>query len=57
VNRGEHAYSVQAGMDSDLMQWAMSNAEAIAEQQCQSSLLYCKIDELLEEVSVVGLRL
>ena len=57
VNRGEHAYSVQVGMDSDLMEWAMTNAEAIAEQQCQSSLVYCKIDELVEEDSVVGLSL
>jgi hypothetical protein len=57
VNRGEHAYSVQVGMDSDLMEWAMTNAEAIAEQQCQSSLLCCQIDELVEEDSVVGLRL
>jgi hypothetical protein len=57
VNRGEHAYSVQVGMDSDLMEWAMTHAEAIAEQQCESSLLYCQIDELVEEDSVVGLRL
>jgi len=57
VNRGEHAYSVQVGMDPDLMEWAMTNAEAIAEQQCQSSLVYCKIDELVEEDSVVGSRL
>jgi hypothetical protein len=34
VNRGEHTYSVQVGMDSGLMEWAMTNAEAIAEQQC-----------------------
>jgi len=56
VNRGQHAYSVQAGIDPDLMEWGMTNAEAIAEQRCHSSLLYCKIDELVEGDSVVGLR-
>jgi hypothetical protein len=43
VNRGEHAFSVQAGMDSDLMQWAMSNAEAIAEQPSPDRSALCAL--------------
>ena len=54
INRGGRGYSVQGGLDMDLVVEAMTNAEAIAEEHCGATLLLCQIDELADGT---GLRL